>query len=117
MKEYNVKELPTDGVYATGEIGVLWMDGRWERNGQRLLCPLSKLILQHQPQVTSWLQAAAVVTGWTQARAFAFKMKMGRAPITTGKGTNGETIKGVTDATLYDLLFKLSRKMHRGRAS
>jgi hypothetical protein len=113
VREMNVKELPTEGVVPTGEIGVSFMEGRWERNGQRMLCPLSKLILKEQPSIKSWLQAAAFVTGWTIARTFSFKMTMGRAPITMGRGTSNETRKGVTDANLYDLLFKLSRKTHR----
>jgi hypothetical protein len=108
----NVKELPTDGVVPTGEIGVSWMEGRWERNGQRMLCPLSKLILRENPQIKSFLQAAAFVTGWTIARTMAFKMTMGRAPIT---GSSNEAKKGITDAHLYDLLYKLSRKTHRER--
>lgn len=116
MREYNVKELPTahDGVVPTGEIGVVWMEGRWERNGQRLLCPLSRLILRHQPKCMSWMQAAAQVTGWTLARTLAFKLTMGKAPLKIG-AQNAEAAKGHTDAVLYDLLFKLSRKTYRPR--
>jgi hypothetical protein len=114
VKELNVKELPTDGVVPTGEIGVSWMEGRWERNGQRMLCPLSKLVLKENPSIKSFLQAAAFVTGWTIARTLTFKLTMGRAPyFTLSKDSSNEARKGVTDAHLYDLLWKLSRKTHR----
>jgi hypothetical protein len=114
VKEWNVKELPTanEGVIPTGEFGVAWVDGRWERNGQKLLCPLSRMILQYQPRCTSWMEAAAAVTGWTLARTFAFKMTMGKVPL---RVTSVEATKGHTDAILYDLLHKLSRKTHRSR--
>jgi hypothetical protein len=119
VREYNVKELPTihDGVFPTGEIGVGWIDGRWERNGQRLLCPLSRLILQKQPQATSWLKAAALATGWTLTRTFAFKLAMGKANLKLIKENHSEAAKGIQDATLYSLLYELSRKTHRPRAN
>lgn len=111
MKEYNVKELATEGVFPTGEIGVECVNDRWHRNGQRLLCPLSKLILQKQPCETSWLRAAALCTGWSPTRTMAFKMQMGRITI---RGTDAEAQKGVQDAKLYDILYKLSRRTNRG---
>lgn len=113
MKEYNVKELATEGVFPTGEIGVECANGRWHRNGQRLLCPLSKLILETQPFVSSWLRAAALSTGWTMGRTLAFKMQMGH---TTIRGTDADIQKGIQDAKLYDILHKLSRRTNRGPA-
>lgn len=115
MKELNIKELPNshDGVVPTGEIGVAWVDGRWERNGQRALCPLSRLILQQQPYFTSWLQAAAWVTGWRMSRTLAFKLAMGKANVKIFKENASDAQKGITDAHLYGLLYELSRKTRR----
>ena len=117
MKEYNVKELPNinDGVVPTGEIGVGWIDGRWERNGQIQLCPLSRLILRTQPQVMSWLRAASRATGWSMTRTLAFKLTMGKVHLTISKENHDEASKGVQDAKLYSLLYELSRKTNRPR--
>lgn len=111
-RELSIKDLPVQGVHPTGEIGVTWIDGRWERNGQRLLCPLSKLILDQQPQTPSWIKAAAMVLGWSLGRTLAFKMSLGRAPLAQ-KGNSHEANKGITDAQLYCLLFRMARKVHR----
>lgn len=117
MKEYNVKELPNlhDGVVPTGEIGVGWVDGRWERNGQFRLCPLSRLILQQQPEVLSWLRAAARVTGWSMTRTLAFKLAMGKMNLKVLKEGSDEAAKGIQDAKLYGLLYELARKAHKPR--
>jgi hypothetical protein len=101
-----------DGVFVTGEIGVSWVDGRWERNGQRVLCPVSKLILDMQPQTPSWIKAASMVLGWSLGRTLAFKLSLGHAPLVQ-KGSSHEANKGITDATLYRLMHKLARKSHR----
>lgn len=112
MKEYNIQELAVDRVVPTGEIGVEYAGGSWQRNGQRLLCPLSLLILQKQPSASSsWLRAASMVTGWTLTRTMAFKLQMGRMAV---RGTDAEARKGVLDAKLYNLLHKLSRHTNRG---
>lgn len=111
VKEYNVKELPVQNVWPTGEIGISWIDGLWERNGQNLLCPISKLILEKQPQTPSWIKAASIVLGWSLGRTLAFKLSLGKAPLSQ-KGSSHEANKGITDAQLYNLLFKLARKVH-----
>ncbi len=116
MKEYNVNELDTEGVCPTGEIGVEYIDQRWQRNGQRLLCPLSKLILQRQPCAGLWLRAAAMATGWSLVRTMAFKLSMSHITLSMEGKTDADTRKGIIDAKLYDLLFKLSRKTHQPRA-
>lgn len=115
MKELNIKELPTfPQAHPTGEIGVRYEEGRWERNGQQIMCPLSRLILTQQPNTKHWIQAAALVTGWTPHRCFAFKCAMGSLTVVLlGK----EVKKGKDDAALYGLLHKLSRKSHRERQS
>lgn len=100
-----------ENVWPTGEIGVEWIDGRWERNGQRLLCPVSKMILDQQPQTPSWIKAASMVLGWSLARTLSFKLSLGRAPLSQ-KGSSHEANKGITDAQLYRLLHKLARKIH-----
>jgi hypothetical protein len=110
-RELSIKDLPVHGVHPTGEIGVSWMDGRWERDGQRLLCPISKLILDQQPQTSSWINAGAYVLGWSLGRTLAFKLALGRAPLSQ-KGNSYEASKGITDAQLYHLLYRLARKVH-----
>ena len=110
MREYNVKELPMESVFPTGEIGVEYVEKRWERNGQHLLCPLCKMILRKQPASSNWITAAALSVGWTVERTLAFKLALGNAKIT---GKTNETRKGITDANLYRLLHKLARKVHR----
>jgi len=113
MKELNVQELSTFPlVHLTGELGIVRSKGRWERNGQQLLSPLSRLILQHQPNVEHWVQAASQVTGWHVVRVFAFQSALSGFRIVGGK--NLESQKGITDANLYGLMFKLARKTHRG---
>jgi len=109
MKEYNVKELPVDGVLPTGEIGIEYTNGRWERNGQRLLCPVCRVMLQRQPASENWTKAASLTLGWTIQRTLAFKLALGNATI---KGNSHEAKKGILDAQLYRLLHKLARKIH-----
>jgi hypothetical protein len=112
-KELNVQELPTYPLaHFTGELGIARLKGRWERNGQQLLGPLSRLILQYQPNEEHWIKAAAIVTGWHVLRVFAFQSAMSGIRILGGKSL--ESQKGITDAALYDLMFKLARKTHRG---
>ncbi len=110
MKEYNVKELPLQNVWPTGEIGIRWVDGRWERHGQNLLCPVSKMILDAQPNTPSWIKAASLVLGWSLGRVLAFKLSLGKAPLSQ-RGSSHEANKGITDAQLYNLLFQLARKV------
>lgn len=111
-QELNVKALPTfPEAHCTGEVGVIRVDERWERNGQQLIGPLSKLILMTQPHEPSWLHAAAAVTGWTVVRVFAFQSALSGFRLTGG--LNGESEKGLTDAALYGLLHKLARKTNR----
>lgn len=112
MREYNVKELPTEGVWPTGEVGIKWVDDRWERHGQNLLCPVSKMILDAQPRTPSWIKAGTLVLGWTLARVLSFKLSLGTVPLSQ-KGSSHEANKGITDAQLYRLLWKLARKVHR----
>jgi len=116
MIELNIKDLPLypQGVVLTGEVGVQYIDGKWERDGQKLLCPLSYLVAKYQPQTSSWLSAVCQVTGWTQVRVLTFKLTMGRAHgLITAKSQ--EAKKGATDAALYDLLYQFSRKSHGTR--
>lgn len=113
MKELNVSELPSfPQAQYTGEIGVHSVDGVWERNGQQLLCPLSRLILDRNPPHKSWLRAASFVTGWTMVRTFAFKSAMSGLSIAPGKGTTDDATKGIVDSKLYRLLHKLARARH-----
>lgn len=111
MKELSVKDLPLERVFPTGEIGVSYLDGRWERNGQHTLCPVSKMILDHQPESSSWIKAGAQVLGWSLGRVLAFKLSLGRAPLSQ-RGHSHEANKGITDAELYCLLHKLARRVH-----
>jgi hypothetical protein len=76
-----------------------------------MIGPLSKLILNQQPPEDHWVQAAAKVTGWHVVRVFAFQSALSGFRIVGGK--NLESQKGITDATLYGLMFKLARKTHR----
>ncbi len=113
-KELNVQELPTyPVVQLTAEIGVIFSQEsqRWERNGQQLLGPLSKLILDSQPTAESWIAAAAQVTGWDEIRVFAFQTALSTFRITGG--LHAATQKGVSDASIYRLLYKLARSRHR----
>jgi len=112
MREWTVKDLPVYHVVPTGEIGVEYINGRWERNGQRLLCPVSRVLLEQQPRCGSWVKAASLVLGWSLARTLAFKLSMGHAPLSQ-KGNSSEAQKGIVDANLYGLLYKLARKIHR----
>lgn len=108
MKELNVTDLPTYPiVQLTAELGIKYMEGRWERYGQQLLGPISRLILQHQPMETSFIGAACAVTGWTPIRVFSFQTALSQ--IRMELGANGESSKGITDASLYRLLYKLTR--------
>lgn len=108
MKELNVRDLPTfPSVRLTGELGIAWQDGRWERNGQQLIGPISKLILEAQPQMTSWMTAAISITGWTPMRVLAFQSALSYVRLTFG--LSGEGKKGHSDATLYRLLYKMAR--------
>jgi hypothetical protein len=109
MRELNVKELPTyPVVQLTAELGVRYMDGRWERFGQQLIGPLSRLILLYQPAEKSFIGAACAVTGWAPIRVFAFQAALSQFRISVGE--TSESSKGVTDAALYSLLYKLARK-------
>jgi hypothetical protein len=112
-KELNVRELPTfPNVQLTGELGIVFSreNQRWERNGQQLIGPLSKLILDAQPPAESWIAAASHVTGWGELRVFAFQTALSAFRITGGFNASDATNKGVTDAALYGLLYKLARK-------
>lgn len=116
MVELNIRDLPDyrQGVVLTGEIGVTYTEGRWERDGQKHLCPLSYLILRHQPPKSAWLSAVCHLTGWTPLRALTFKLIMGNAHgLVTASSV--EAKKGATDAALYSILYKLSRKNNAGR--
>ena len=109
MRELNVKELPTyPVVQLTSELGVRYMDGRWERYGQQLIGPISRMILQYQPAEKSFIGAACAVTGWTPIRVFSFQTALSQIRMTLGD--NSEASKGIADASLYSLLYKLARK-------
>lgn len=114
-KELNVRELPTfPQVHLTAELGIGFSQERqcWERNGQQLLGPLSKLVLDAQPSAETWITAASAVTGWGEVRVFAFQTALSAFRIRGG--LHAETQKGVSDAALYGLLYKLARKTNRG---
>ena len=113
MIELTVQQLPKyPEVALTGELGITRTDDRWERNGQQLIGPISKLILQHQPHEASWISAAISVTGWPMERIFAFQLRLSRVPVTI-KGSYFDIQKGLTDATIYSLLWKMARAKHR----
>jgi hypothetical protein len=116
MRELNVKDLSTfPEVALTGELGIVWVGTRWERDGQQLLGPLSHRILREQPDTSHWIQAACLVTGWTPLRVFAFQVSLSRINLFVGK--RDEAKKGCIDANLYGLLYKLARKTDRGGRS
>jgi len=117
VKELSVNDLPTyPQAQLTGELGVVRVGGRWERNGQQMIGPLSRLILDHQPDEAYWVQAAMSVTGWSVLRVFAFQSVLGLNGWHTRGGISHDAQKGLTDATLYHLLFKLARRAHNGHA-
>lgn len=108
MKELNVRDLPTyPSVRLTGELGIAWQDGRWERNGQQLIGPISKLILDQQPDARSWMTAAIRVTGWTSRRLLAFQSALAYVRLSVGLSQEGQ--KGNSDAAIYRLLYKMAR--------
>lgn len=108
MKELSVKDLPTfPNVKLTGELGIAWQDGRWERNGQQLIGPISKLILEAQPDARAWMTAAIKVTGWTSRRVLAFQSALAYVRLNVGLSQEGQ--KGNSDATIYRLLYKMAK--------
>jgi len=111
VNELNVRDLPTyPSVRLTGEIGISRIDGVWERDGQQFLGPLSKLILDQQPDTATWISAACCVTGWSPIRVLAFQTTLSHINV---KWSTYESEKGVTDAALYGLLHKLARKTNQ----
>lgn len=113
MRELTIQDLPNyPDVAYTGELGIIWTGERWERNGQQLLGPISKLILEKQPVLGNWILAAVFVTGWSARRVFAFQMMLTGFSIALDQ-SSPDVKKGRMDGTLYRLLYKLARAKHR----